>query len=63
MTLSHDTARCNGQFNPVPFGVELQTTCIDCLRRTCKSIGERTSYFQGVVSMGVCLNKIDGEKQ
>jgi len=60
--LAYDVARCPGQFDQVPFGKALHPTCINCQRRTCRDIGPRTPWGQGVVVDGVCEMKLGSEK-
>ena len=48
---------CGGDYKPIAFGVQLALVCIDCTRRKAGEV------LTGQVIDGVCLNKIEGEKQ
>jgi hypothetical protein len=59
MSLSVFTARCNGYFfTTVTSVVVLYPTCIDCKRRTAKTLSEYQWWMQGVVLDGKCEHKI-----
>jgi hypothetical protein len=58
MSLSDFTARCKGHFIAVESDAALPPTCIDCKRRTEKTLSEYQWWMQGVVLDGKCEHKI-----
>ena len=56
--LSFDVARCQGHFEGVAFGTQLNETCIDCARRLQTEHGERQSWTAVAVLSGECEHKL-----
>jgi hypothetical protein len=61
MNLSDDTDLCKGHFSVVESDIALHLTCIDCKRRTAKTLSEYQWWMQGEVVDGKCEHKIKDE--
>jgi hypothetical protein len=63
MSLSDDTARCLGDWYwvDVNLDADMHLTCIDCKRRTVKTLSEYQWWMQGEVVDGKCEHKIKDE--
>jgi hypothetical protein len=58
MSLSVFTARCMGHFDAAEYKSVLPPICIDCQRRTAKTLSEYQWWMQGEVVDGKCEYKI-----
>jgi hypothetical protein len=61
MSLIVFTARCTGHFAAAESDAALHPTCIDCKRRTAKTLSEYQWWMQGEVVDGKCDHKIKDE--